>query len=166
MADALYVLPVHQPDADNLVRGKMRQLARNFPCEPRFVGCWVAIQATSGDALHREQWSIVGVGKLAGVCYYPGFTRDPEQSVGKTYKRDTGMAGAWGWTFTHMKALEVEAIPLRRLPEVSGSYDPGLKRRIWEWKDDGSGDWWGCCPRPLDDAMVRCVQEARRKRGR
>ena len=159
----MYVLPVQQPDADNLVRGKMRELARNFPCGPQYVGQQIAIQGTIGAA-GRPRWAIIGVGLLAGVCYYPGFTRDPEQSLGKTYKRDTGMAGAWGWTFLRMKSIP--PIELPRFGPAEGRYDPGLKRRIWEWKDDGSGDWWGCCPRPLDDAMVRCVQEARRKRGR
>lgn len=159
----MYVLPVHQPDADNLVRGKMRQLARNFPCEPEYVGKQIAIQGTTGGE-GRSRWAIVGVGELAGACYYPGFSRDPELSVGKTYKRETGMAGAWGWTFLRMKAIP--PIELPRLDHAEGRYDPGLERRIWEWKDDGSGDWWGCCPRELDVDMMGRVQEARRKRGR
>jgi hypothetical protein len=160
MAEPLYVLPVKQPEASLLTQGKARQLARNFPCEPQFIGTWVAIQATIGDAL-RAQWSIVGVGKLAGACLYQGFARDPELVVGQSYKRETGMAGAWGWTFTHMVAIE--PIELPRLSPSSGRYDPGMRRRVWEWADDGSGDWWSCCLRELDQVMVGRVREARRK---
>ncbi len=162
---AIYVLPVHQPDADNLARGKIRQLARNYPCEPQFIGQQVAIQATSvAIERTRVEWAIVGVGTLAGVGLYPCFGRDAELSLGKSYKRVTGMAGAWGWTFT--RVLAIEPIPLPRLAPASGRWDPGLDRRIWEWEDDGGGDWWSCCLRELDDGMVRRVQEARRKTRR
>lgn len=159
MPEPLYVLPVRQPDADNLAHGKIRQIARNFPCDPRFAGCWVAIQATTGS--NREQWSIVGVGKLAGACYYPGLVRAPQLVIGNSYRRDTGMAGAWGWTFTHMRPTT--PIPLARCGEESGRYDPGLKRRVWEWTDKGDGGWWSCCPRELEQGMVSRVREARRK---
>ncbi len=170
-AEPLYALPVRQPGADRLAEGKIRQVARNFPCEARFVGSWVAIQATTNFGLlapsarklggHRPEWSIVGFGRLSGVCYYPGLARSPEHVLGKSYRRERGMAGAWGWTFTHVKT--VTPIELPRYGEESGCYDPGLERRIWEWTDNGSGDWWGCCLRELDRAMVSCVREARGK---
>lgn len=159
----MYVLPVDHAWAMALATGKARQLPRNFPCDPSFIGQSVAIQATAKPVLSRAPgWSIVCVGKLAGVCYYPGFVREPTHVIGQTYKRHREMPAAWGWTFKNMTA--VTPVPLAVLPTIEGRSTEGLDVGAWTWVDDGSGDWWGCCLRELDVDTMRCVRKARRKR--
>ena len=166
MSESIYVLPVRQPEAQEIAEGVTRQLTRVYPCQPEFIGKTIALQATT----HRfndvprmgvREWSIVGFGTLSGVGYYPGFQRDPEHAIGKSYKRQSGQPGPWIWTFTRVHA--VNPVALERLPEAAGVYDPGLNRHVWAWEDDGSGDAWGCCPRELDAKMSLRVREARRK---
>jgi hypothetical protein len=163
MAEPLCVLPVRQPDAQLLVSGKTAQLDRCFPCEPQFVGRWLAIQATTVADLmapelrrqHFAEWAIVGVGKLVGVGYYPGFCKKPAEHLGDECERENGRAGPWVWTFKNMTQLE--PIPLELQRQARGTHGH------LHWVDEGRGDWWSCCPRELDQGMVDRVREARRK---
>lgn len=158
------VLPVNQPQASQLVRGKTRQISRCFPCEPQFIGRWVAIQATEEvcDPLSSllSSWSIVGIGKLSGVGYHPGFCLDPEHHLGRAHKKLKGHAGPWIWTFSHLQ--ELEAIPLNRQPEARGAYREQPEGPLY-WVDDGDGGPWSCCPRVLPSGIVTSVREAHRK---
>ena len=159
--EPLLVLPVQQPDADQLALGETRQLSRNFGPDERMVGRWVAIQATScigpKERIERVEWAVVAVGKLTGAGRYPGFSRDPAEHMGRSYRRETGQSGAWVWTFSHVKA--VGPVKMGRLPEEAvnprkpGSYHV----------DDGAGTWWSTCYRELDQATVDRVRLARRK---
>ena len=166
MSDPLLVLPVHQPAAGFLVRGKTRQLSRNFaPPDESLIGRWIAIQATAYSAERKRlgllpdpEWAILGVGKLTGAGYYPGFCRDPKTHMGRSYKREKGQAGAWVWTFSNVVKLD-KSVPLDRLEPVQwrGAEAPSHR------EDDGSGDWWGTCPRKLESSIVESVREAHRK---
>lgn len=164
--DPLYLLAVDHHGAVQLSTGRTRQLSRNFPCEPQFIDRWVAIQATTVSAMHRKPgllavptWTIAAVGKLTGVGYHPGISRDREDGFGRAYKRKTGQAGPWVWTFSNVVALD--PIPYGHQPEMRGSAEVAGRR--WSWVDEGHGDWWSCCLRSLDVATVDRVREARRK---
>lgn len=166
MPAPLLVLPVRYPDAKNLANGQ-RQLSRCFPCRESDIGRWVAIQGTTMCQVNREdrrfkavkEWSIVAVGKLTGCGYHPGFSRDRVGGYGQAYKRNTGVSGPWVWGFTNL--TPVTPVGLSQLPEARGGV--GVCGMTWNWIDDGTGSWWSCCLRELDEGTVERVRKARRK---
>ena len=159
--EPLYVLPVKQVAAHRLACGGTRQVSRNYPpLNAGYIDRWVAIQSTyedlpskAGPVFLAPTWSIVAVGKLTGAGHHPGFSKAPTTHLGRSYRREKGQAGAWIWTFSNVTRLE--PIALARLEPIKHAHGHS--------DDDGSGGWWSSCLRQLDEAMVECVREARRK---
>jgi len=158
-AGALGLLAVAEEALTPLLRGKTRQLSRNFPCEPGNVGRWVAFQNV--PARQGAAQAITGVGRLMGVGYYPGFAKDPHAYLGASYKREKGQAGAWVWTF--LKVAPIVPVDTAVLGEVSPGAPVAVGGMPWWWVDEGRGDWWSCCVRDLDSATVAKVREAHGK---
>lgn len=150
--ESLRLLTVTAEDGRAIQLGKARQVSRNFPPD---VGIGDAVAIHAGAPL----WQIVAVGRLVGAGYYPGGCKDPAVALGKAVKRSKAQPGAWVWALEQVTAIP--GIPFARQAEARGSVCAG--DRIWSWTDSGSGDWWSCCVRELDDATVRRVREAYRK---